>query len=204
MSDTKYISKVPTGYLVRKAINGRIYQGFFGESKYGSDNDALTAAKDYRDKMLRETQGQRSFQRRNLRNVTGVVGVAWHCRYNRSRNDAVIHSLRAQVSDDDGKASAKAWSVQRYGLWGAYEQAVRWRNMLAFGKATPRSEITKSFLSFLSNYLEEMEHKEGRVKEEIHAALIEMLTNEDVPKAAIDMLPPHIKRRFTTRRACTP
>jgi hypothetical protein len=192
----RYISSVPSGYLVRKAINGRLYQSFFGETRYGDDEKALAAAIEYRDELLQQVANQRSFQRHNTNNVTGVVGVAWHCRPNAHRNGAVIHSFRAQVANEDNKSLSKAWSVPRHGLWGAYEQAVRWRHMIAFGKAISDAEIIKPFLGFMSYYLEQMESQDAALQMEMKNALVDMATSGDAPKAAVAMIPASILRRF--------
>lgn len=196
MSSMRYISSVPSGYLVRKAVNGRLYQSFFGETRYGDNEKALEAAIAYRDELLKQVANQRSFQRHNTNNVTGVVGVAWHCRINTHRNGAVIHSFRAQVANENDKALSKAWSIPRHGLWGAYEQAVRWRNMIAFGKAISHAEIVKPFLGFMTYYLEQMETQDIVIRMEMTNALAEMAASGDAPKSAIAMIPSSIRRRL--------
>lgn len=199
MSNMKHISAVPAGYLVRKTVNGRLYQRFFSDSKYGNNQSAFQAAESYRDALLRDVQGERSFQEHNARNITGIVGVAWHLRHNSHRDNAIVHSFRAQVAGTDGKTLSKAWSVQRYGLWHAYEQAARWRYMVAFGKAMKGSEIVNSFVIFLDNFMSEMRDAEG-LQSEMRDALVDLTIDPSTPKEAISVLPRDIQRRFEPKR----
>jgi hypothetical protein len=199
MQSMRYISRVPAGYLVRKTVNGRLYQGFFGDARFGDKDGALKAAVEYRDGLLKQVAGERSFQNRNARNITGVVGVAWHCRPNTHRKDGVVHSFRAQVAaEEEGKTLSKAWSVQRYGLWGAYEHAVRWRHMIAFGKAVEYDTIVGSFTEFLKNYMTAMDDG-GDLQIEMRDALVQLAMDTEAPAEAIALLPSSIQRRFDTR-----
>ena len=201
MQSMRYISRVPAGYLVRKTVNGKLHQGFFGDVRYGDKSDALAAAQAYRNQLLEEIAGERTFQSRNIRNITGIVGVSWQCRANPNRKDGFVHSFRAQVAGDEGgKTQTKAWSVQRYGLWGAYEQAARWRLMLAFGKEPSDQKLIRSFCGFLDNYMAEMELG-ASMHLEMRDALIQLSLDEDAPKEAIAKLPASIQRRFEGRRA---
>lgn len=199
MSDMKHISQVPAGYLVRKTVNGRLYQRFFSDSKYGNNQAALKAAKDYRDELLEEVKGQRSFQSHNAGNVTGIVGVAWHLRRNEHRGGAIVHTFRAQVAGEDGKQLSRAWSVQRYGLWHAYEQAARWRHMVAFGKAMKSSDIISNFVIFLGNYTAEMKDA-GDLYGEMRDALVDLSIDPSTPKEIIAALPKEITKRFESKR----
>lgn len=196
MQSMRYISRVPAGYLVRKTVNGKLHQGFFGDARYGDKGEALVAAQAYRNQLLEEIAGERTYQSRNIRNITGIVGVSWHCRPNPNRKDGFVHSFRAQVAGDEaGKARTKAWSVQRYGLWSAYEQATRWRLMVAFGKEPSEKKLIRLFCSFLENYMAEMELG-GSMHLEMRDALIQLSLAEDTPKEAIAKLPASIQRRF--------
>lgn len=199
MQSMRYISRVPAGYLVRKTVNGRLYQGFYGDARFGSKEAALKAATDYRDGLLKQVAGERSFQRRNSRNITGVVGVAWHCRPNTHRKGAVTHSFRGQVAADEEHGTlSKAWSVQRYGLWGAYEHAVRWRHMVAFGKAVEYDEIVSRFVDFLGKYMSMMEDA-GDLQLEMRDALVQLAMDPEAPREAVALLPTSIQRRFDSR-----
>lgn len=202
MQDMRFISRVPAGYLVRKTVNGKLHQGFFGDVRYSDKDKALVAAQEFRDQLLKETAGERTFQSRNIRNSTGIVGVSWHCRPNPNRKDGIVHSFRAQVASDaqDGKAISKAWSVQRYGLWGAYEHAARWRLMVAFGKPANQRKLVSSFTDFLTTYLSDME-KGGDMQLEMRDALVQLALDVDAPKEALAMLPASIQRRFEVRPA---
>lgn len=199
MQSMRYISRVPAGYLVRKTVNGKLHQGFFGDVRYGDKDKALVAAQEYRDGLLKEISGERTFQSHNVRNITGIVGVSWHCRPNPNRKDGVVHAFRAQVAgDESGKTISKAWSVQRYGLWGAYEQAARWRLMVAFGKPANQSKLVKSFTEFLKSYIAEMEQG-GEMHIEMRDALVQLALDFEAPKEALSMLPSSIQRRFEVR-----
>lgn len=199
MQSMRYISRVPAGYLVRKTVNGRLYQGFFGDARFGDKDGALSAAVEYRDGLLQQVAGERSFQNKNARNITGVVGVAWHCRPNTHRKDGVVHSFRAQVAgEEEGRTLSKAWSVQRYGLWGAYEHAVRWRHMIAFGKAVDYDTIVSNFSEFLKNYIEAMSAA-GALQTEMRDALVQLAMDPEAPAESIALLPASIQRRFDAR-----
>jgi len=199
MQSMRYISRVPAGYLVRKTVNGRLYQGFFGDARFGDKDGALNAAIEYRDGLLKLVAGERSFQNKNARNITGVVGVAWHCRRNTHRKDGVVHSFRAQVAgEDEGRTISKAWSVQRYGLWGAYEHAVRWRHMIAFGKAVEYDTIVSNFTEFLKHYMVKIEDA-GELQVEMRDALVQLAMDPEAPAEAISLLPSSIQRRFDAR-----
>lgn len=201
MPSMRYISPVPAGFLVRKAINGRLYQSFFGETRYGSSENALKAAVEYRDKILEMIGDARSFQHHNSRNVTGIVGVGWHCRENTHRKDAVVHSFRAQVAGEDGNTITKAWSVQRHGLWRAYEQAARWRYIIAMGVAADEASIVKSFVEFLNHYINVMESTDDRlVSTEMRDALVALAAADDTPKDALIVLPANISKRFAPKK----
>jgi hypothetical protein len=200
MSEMKHISQVPAGYLVRKTVNGKHYQRFFSDSKYGDNRSALQAAQSYRDELLDEVRGKRSFQSHNVRNITGIVGVAWHLRHNSHRDDAVVHCFRGQMAGKDGKHLSRAWSVQRYGLWHAYDQAARWRYMVAFGKAMKASEIISNFLVFLDNYFVEMDEKPEGLRSEMRDSLVDLSIDRSIPKEIISALPRDIQRRFESKR----
>jgi len=201
MQSMRYISRVPAGYLVRKTVNGKLHQGFFGDVRYGDKDKALVAAQEYRDGLLKEISGERTFQSHNVRNITGIVGVSWHCRPNPNRKDGVVHAFRAQVAgDESGKTISKAWSVQRYGLWGAYEQAARWRLMVAFGKPANQNKLVKSFAEFLKGYIAEMEQG-SEMHIEMRDALVQLALDFEAPKEALSMLPGSIQRRFEVRPA---
>lgn len=191
----RYISEVPAGWIVRKTVNGQLFQSFFGETRYGSKEKALSAAIEFRDSLLKETAGARSFQHSNTRNITGIIGVAWHCRPNTHRKGNIVHSFRAQVAGDQGKPQSKAWAVQRYGLWGAYENAARWRHMMAFGKAIEQEELVAKFVSFLRNYIAQLTDEQTGVQAEMRNALMVLAMDPDVPSEAHKILPHSIQRR---------
>lgn len=199
MLNMRYISEVPAGYLVRKAVNGKLFQSFFGETRYGTSEEALVAAIEYRDNLIEKVGGTRSFQHQNIRNVTGIVGVAWHCRPNTHRNGTIVHFFRAQVSNENGKAISKSWSIQKHGLWPAYRDAAYWRNEVAFKKLPSLAEIEQEFLNFLDFYVDELDSKTHSPEAviEMKFALSNMAARGIMPKGAFELLPTDIYERFS-------
>ena len=53
-TDMRYITCVPGGYLVRKAVLGKPNQRYFSAKKYGEMDQALIAAKEIRDQWVSE------------------------------------------------------------------------------------------------------------------------------------------------------
>lgn len=194
--DMKHITQIPSGFIVRKTVNRRLHQRFFGESRYGGNETALSEAIKYRDSLVEETSKECVVRENNARNMTGMIGIGWHCRKNTHRNGAIVHSFRAQVSSDHGKPLTKAWSVQRYGLWRAYENAARWRHMVAFGKNIELSEIIDSFSVFLVNYQSQMEQESGSLYIEMRDSLVDLVLDSDTPKEVLAKLPSSIQKRF--------
>jgi len=182
MISMRYISRVAAGYLVRKVTNGVPSQGFFGDTRFGSKEKALEHAIEYRDKLLTSTQGELSIQSKNIRNITGIVGVSWHCRPNPRGAGLFIHYFRAQAPvGEPGKSPSKTWSVQRYGLLTAYEQAYRWRNLMAKGMKSEEKDIHERFTLFLQQYIKQMELRDQR-EPELREALTLMTLDPNTPR----------------------
>lgn len=185
MSDMKNISPVPAGYLVRKTVNGSLHQRFFGTTTLGSEEAALKAAIDFRDELIRKIPVKASFQKHNINNNTGVVGVAWHCRPNSHREGNVVHCFRGQMPkiDSEGPVS-KAWSVQRLSLWGAYQQAVDWRITHMEGKAPEASYVEDKFITVFFPYFAMCVRKEldSIVKEEMINSLANLKSHPATPE----------------------
>lgn len=179
----KHISAVPFGYLFRKTVNGKLYQRHFSDLKYGDNHAALKAAQSYREDLLEEVKGIPSFQSHNRMNITGIVGVVWNLRHNSYRNDAFVHLFRAKV-DGEYRTLSRAWSVQRYGLWHAYELSAQWRHRVAFGKAMKSADILDAFLIFLHNLVDEMQNA-GTLKIAMKNALVDLAIDPSIPEEAL-------------------
>lgn len=184
MTDMKHISQVPAGYLVRKTVNGSLHQRFFGSTAFGSDEAALMEAKTYRDQLLKKIPQTSSFQKHNINNNTGVVGVAWHCRPNSHRQGSVVHCFRGQMPKTDSEgAVSKAWSVQRLTLWGAYKKAVYWRKSHLEGKEPEESFVEDKFLSTFFPFFTMCARRESDdlVKAEMLEAMLNLKTEKETP-----------------------
>lgn len=156
----KYISRMAGGYLVRKRRQGQPpEQVFFGDSAHGGEAAAKRAAIAYRDRYLMNDTGPAGPDRRyrNIRNRTGIVGIAWYRQ--RDTRSGFRQSFRARVADPEapGGTRSRAWSIQIYGLWGAYREAALWRHRhLNPGKAANEAEIAEHFDHFLDRYFNEL------------------------------------------------
>lgn len=197
--DMKNITVVPSGYLVRKTVHGHLYQCFFGESKYGGMDDALAAAVVYRDSLKLKAKEAGSYQESNINNKTGFVGVAWHCRENRHRSGAAVHSFRAQAPLEGRQPLSKAWSISSHGLWTAYEQAVIWRNTQVFGTVPAYEDMLRAFTEFMDYYCEEMKNKSVAMllRNEMTACLACMVNDRNIPEEVKDCVPMAVRKEFT-------
>lgn len=150
----RHISQLPGGYWVRKSVRGQKFDRYFSSVQAGSMEQALIAATAYRDQLVAQHVGAVSYQRGNISTTTGYVGVAMHCRGNPARPGEVVHQFRAQAPDAGGRTRSRSWSIPRYGLLGAYTQAVRWR-LTATGEPAPLDvEIEAAFSEkFLPLYM---------------------------------------------------
>lgn len=150
----KHISVLPGGYLVRISSRGKKFQRYFSSVQLGSMEEALIAAIAYREQLVSQHAGAARYQRENVHNNTGYVGVAMHCRANPLRRGAVVHMFRAQAPVAGGKSRSRSWSISRHGLLGAYAEAVRWRLAATGNPAPVDDEILTTFLaSFLPLYM---------------------------------------------------
>ncbi|MCK5530310.1 MAG: hypothetical protein KAI85_03530 [Halopseudomonas aestusnigri] len=139
---------------MRKSVRGQKFDRYFSSVQAGSMEQALIAATAYRDQLVAQHVGAVSYQRGNISTTTGYVGVAMHCRGNPARPGEVVHQFRAQAPDAGGRTRSRSWSIPRYGLLGAYTQAVRWR-LTATGEPAPLDvEIEAAFSEkFLPLYM---------------------------------------------------
>lgn len=181
----KYISRGKAGYMVRKRVNGRLYQSFFGDSGCGGKSAAKKAAIAYRDRFLFFLSDQKLPSRRfkNTRNRTGVVGVAWYPPLEEEGEDSREHVIRARVTNENNpkRLTTRSWAVRRYGLWGAYSRAVDWRYRgVNGGRAVPIDEIAASWDVFLDHYKEMLSNHDGRFPA-LMGALDFLIDESDAP-----------------------
>ena len=74
--DMQYIHKVLGGYKIHYNVAGKTFYHFFGSTKYGSESSALSAAKSYRDKYVRnERESAISEMIRKTRNIEFERGL---------------------------------------------------------------------------------------------------------------------------------
>ena len=72
----QYIYKVTGGYKIHYNVAGRTFYQFFGFAKYGSESDALDAAKSYRDEYVaKEREAAISEMIRKTRNIEFERGL---------------------------------------------------------------------------------------------------------------------------------
>ncbi|AUB78249.1 hypothetical protein BBH56_03450 [Spiribacter roseus] len=200
----KYISRTNVGYMVRKRVNGRLYQSFFGDSACGGEGAAKQAAIAYRDQFLGFLDDEALPSRRfkNVRNRTGVVGVAWYPPIKEEGEDSREHVIRARVTNDKSsqRLTTRSWALRRYGLWGAYFRAADWRHReVNRGRGIPEEEITAAFEIFLSHYMDMADLLDERLPALMHG-LETVLNDASAPDAVKAMVEGKIKARRGQRR----
>lgn len=205
----RFISEVPTGYIVRKTVIGKIYQTFFGTEAHGGRELALEAAMEYRDQIAETAQGYRLVMEENERNITGIAGLVWHCKPNKTRDNKLVHAFRGQAPDPEQEGSTlyKGLSVQRYGLWNAFYAIANWRLAIIGSEKQNDHHIYACFKRFLSHYIKDMEDclpdEEGlqdsaklEIVAEMKDALIGLASDPATPKEVVSLLPKDIRDRF--------
>lgn len=177
----KHISRVPSGWMYRRVVQGDPVQEFFSDQLYGSQDKALEAAMAFRSEMNSKygESEQAAPRSSNRRNRTGIVGVSWNIRRN-AKNGVLIHSFRAQVPTEDGGTTSKAFSVLRYGLWDAYHLAANWRSTQVTGEAMDIDEVAERFVDFMAHYTAEIPNA-GDLSQEMLQALMSLMTTSDLP-----------------------
>ncbi|WP_206838816.1 hypothetical protein [Marinobacterium iners] len=168
----KHITEIDTGFMVRKCVNGRKYQAFFGNTRHGGRDQARAAAMQARDELINTLAKNRTLRTYNPTNVTGLAGISWYCKPNQHRNGAVIHQFRAQAPSGSRRALTAIFSVQKHGLWGAYCLAVAWRMEHASPYLEERPDPARTFGHFMQHYLAVVEKtKPGRLHDELTTRL---------------------------------
>ncbi len=185
MHSMSNISKVPSGFLVRKAVGKKLYQKYFGHSRFaGGESEALDAAIAYRDQLLDQAAAEDTGK--SLHEVSGTFGITWHCHVNTHRPDVIVHCFRAEAIGEDGVRLVRAWSVDAHGLWKAFEQAVSWQSVAFAGTPMPDSEVIRLFLEFVQHYLEQTRQEENTLlRGGMERAIVDMIANASTPSAVI-------------------
>lgn len=179
LADMKYISEIPTGFMVRKTINRKAYQKFFGFSRFKSRKLALDAALDYRDQLIETVSSVRTTHSQNKKNSTGIIGVSWS--YDKMGKQ-VQCIFRGYYVDTLEKEHKRAFSVTKYGVWGAYKLAAEFRQR---GNVAPMDpgDVALRFLKFFTNtYLDVLEHcTDVTVKKILSDAVVVTHRDEKTP-----------------------
>ncbi|RAU19900.1 hypothetical protein DN062_02170 [Nitrincola tibetensis] len=183
MKDNHLITRLENGYMLRKTTNGSIYQDFFGFTRFGSEESALEAAKEQRALLLSETSDYISFQKTNINNKTGVVGTSLLIAKNKDSN--VIINTRCQMPVG-GKTQSFSFSVKTYGLWKAFELAVRHRNQYVANNNGEPVDVEEAFKVFIDYYVERMKQEQDfTIKGDLFTQIIAMIESSSTPEKIV-------------------
>ncbi|GAA5497151.1 hypothetical protein SAMN02745181_3650 [Rubritalea squalenifaciens DSM 18772] len=115
------------GWQVRLQRRGIKYAKFFADGNFGSTQNSLQAARDWRDALLDklENDDRARICQRSTRNSSGVVGVSkvTVC----AANGISYQFWQATWSPAPGKRRCVKFSIKRYGDTQAFEMAVKAR-----------------------------------------------------------------------------
>lgn len=187
MHSMSHISKVASGFLVRKTVGNKVHQKYFGHSSYAGEAEALSAAAAYRDHLL--VQAAAVDVGKSPCEVSGIPGITWFCHVNSHRPGVIVHHFRAEVIGPGGERIVRAWSVDTQGLWQAFKQAVTWQLMTAEGTQVSEPEVIRSFLAFMQHYLEQARREENPLlRGGMRRAVVDMIANADTPAAVFDVI----------------
>lgn len=183
----KHITRARSGYMVRKRIQGHLYQSFFGDSACGGQMAARQAAIAYRDRFLElfETGNRPVYRFRNTRNKTGVIGVAWYPPSDLLTPDGMKHVIRARATfpSQEQRLITQSWSVHQYGLWKAYSEAVQWRHQtINDGEMMDEADVLSSFMLFMDSYTETYQSGTGHQRSMLSMPLLRLTEDSDAPR----------------------
>ena len=125
------ITKIKDGYWVRVGwLNKKpIFQKTFCFNKYSSQKQALKAAKDYRDKKIKELTSKglyppkRSKNKPSKRSSSGVCGVSRTNQRSGGEKIEGLHVWQAAWTNDDGTKGYASFAEEKYGADTAFEMA---------------------------------------------------------------------------------
>ncbi len=131
----KGISRIDSGsthgWFVRGYRNGRTWSRLFSDRKCGGREEALAAARAFRDRLHAELQAQpkapraRRIVQRDARNTTGVLGV---CRtVKKGPGGARYECYSVSWRPEPGKQKCTSYSIRKYGEERAFQLAVAHR-----------------------------------------------------------------------------
>lgn len=160
LRDMQNICRVPKGFLVRmRRPTGHTTQNYFGYGKWGGEHAALVAAVKRRNELRDEMGPARHPGRRysNRNNRSGLIGVSWRVISKGKGEYSQAFRAQSAVKGSPGQPATRSFSVNRFGLWGAYCKAARWRSdALAEPGALSEAAIAERFLVYLHYCREEM------------------------------------------------
>lgn len=182
----KHITRVPSGYMVRKSWKSKLTQKFFSFSAYGGVIFALVAAKVYRDELVQKYENLVSEKTKHRHNKTGVVGIHWSCHTNPNRPSSMINVFRAQApSKRNGGTNTCTFSIKKLGLWSAYKMAVEWRlDQLGSSGIMQFSyeSIKSAFLTFMPHYVSHINQVSNvRLRQEMTLAICKLIEDAETP-----------------------
>ncbi len=123
------------GWQVRVYRHGKTYSRLFSDRKYGTRDEAFSAARTYRGSLeeevaaLPETAPRRRLIRRNKKNATGVVGISRTFKMDRRGMRHEVYAVSWNPSP--GVARGTSFSIRKYGDDTAFKMAcrLRWEKM---------------------------------------------------------------------------
>lgn len=134
----KGISRIDSGsthgWFVRGYRNGKTYSRLFSDLKCGGREEALEAARQFRESLYRklddipETPRARRIVTRDARNRTGVIGV---CRtIKKSPNGVQYPCYSVSWRPQRGVQKCTSFSIRKYGEEEAFRLAVEYRRRM--------------------------------------------------------------------------
>lgn len=110
------------GWQVRITRHRNRHTKFFSDARYGSSDEALSAAEAHRDEMLKSLPEPLPGTKiaAAARSTTGVPGVRLNMEHTGAR-------IEADAVMDDGRRRVKTFSLRRWGLRKALWNACKWK-----------------------------------------------------------------------------
>jgi hypothetical protein len=134
-ADMKGISRIDSGsthgWFVRAYKNGKTYSRLFSDGKWKGRDEALAAAREYREKLnarLEQVPVKPRSRRvvfRDSRNTTGVLGVSRSAK--RTPRGTLSESYAVTWRPEPGMQKCTSFSINKYGDEKAFKLAVNFR-----------------------------------------------------------------------------
>lgn len=162
----RYPRRHPThGWQVRARRDGKRLSKFFADAKHDGKDDALNAAKEYRDRLLASLPEEDPKPRKAWSN-TGVVGLSV-----REKVDGDTSKLYVQLNwmDANGKRRAGSYSVEKWGLrralWNGCLKLYRARDEAGYPVEEPHVMFARAQEPFQDLIKKEIEVEEAEKRE---------------------------------------